>query len=211
MSSKGITNRLPGRETGWAPLIRACDRDLTEPAAVEGEVRASLLRDWRLLAGAELSAKILGAWPAAIDPGELDRPAEAWIPAAAWLALHRLLILHGWRGDAQAFAEDWHRLVLGRLGRPARWALRAYGLPRAVQHLPQLWAHAYRAPQPQVQLDDRTLTLAFASHPLLDAPLARLLLACQARLACEVLTGRIYSMEYKLLSEGWGLELPNVS
>lgn len=195
----------------WAPLIRACERALAEPQAATGEVRASLLRDWRLLAGPELSEQVLRDWPAAIDLAELDRPAEAWIPAAAWLTLHQLLMVHGWRGDAQAFAEDWHRLVLGRLGRPARWALRAYGLQRAVQHLPQLWAHAYRAPPPQVQFDERTLNLTFAPHPLLDAPLARLLLACQGRLACEVLTGKAWIVESNELSNGWLLSLRNLS
>lgn len=211
MSSSGIIDPPQAWEAGWAPLARACVGDLAETSAVAGSVRASLLRDWRLLAGPALSDQVLRHWPAAIDPRELHRPADAWIPAAAWLSLHQLLIVYGWRGDAQAFAEDWQRLVLARVPRPARWALRAYGLQRAVPQLPQLWPHAYHAPPPQVHLDGAVLTLEFARHPLLDAPLARLLLACQARLACGLLAGQTYSMEYDELPNGWRLRLRNLS
>ena len=198
-------------ETGLEPLARACNWELARSAAVPGAVRASLVRDWRELAGPELSERVLRHWPADLHRGELDQSSDAWMAAGAWLALHQLLITHGWSGDAQAFAEDWHRQVLAKLGRPARWALRAWGLERAVPHLPKLWGHAYRAPVPLHSLTDGALTLEFAAHELLDVPLARLLLACQARLACELLTAHSQSIEFKQLHGGWSLRLRNLS
>lgn len=198
-------------ETGLQELARACNWELARSAAVPGAVRASLVRDWRELAGPELSDRVLRHWPASIDKGELDQPSDAWMAAAAWLTLHQLLIAHGWRGDAYAFAEDWHRQVLAKLGRPVRWALRAWGLVRAIDHLPKLWGHVYRAPVPLHSLTDGALTLEFAAHELLDMPLARLLLACQARAACELLTGHSQSIEVKQLHVGWSLRLRNLS
>lgn len=198
-------------ETGLEPLARACNWELARSAAVPGAVRASLVRDWRGLAGPDLSDRVLRHWPENLHRGELDQPSDAWMAAAAWLSLHQLLIVHGWRGDAQAFARDWHRLVLAKLGRPARWALRAWGLERAVDHLPQLWGHAYRAPPPRPTLGDGALTLEFAADELLDVPLARLLLACQTRLACELLTGHSQSIEFRQLHGGWSLRCRNDS
>jgi hypothetical protein len=211
MSLSGITNRSTSAVTGLESLARACDGELARSAAVPGAVRASLVRDWRGLAGADLSDRVLRHWPANLNRGELDQSSDAWMAAAAWLALHQLLIIHGWRGDALAFAQDWHQLVLAKLGRPARWALRAWGLERAVGHLPQLWGHAYRAPVPVHSLRDGALTLEFAAHELLDVPLTRLLLACQARLACELLTAHAQSIEFQQLNAGWSLRCRNLS
>lgn len=211
MSLSGITNPITTADTGLHELARACNWELARSAAVPGAVRASLVHNWRGLAGADLSDRVLRHWPATLNRGELDQSNDAWMAAAAWLTLHQLLITHGWRGDASAFAADWHRLVLGKLARPARWALRAWGLERAVDHLPQLWGHAFRAPAPLHSLKDGALTLEFAAHELLDVPLARLLLACQARAACELLTGHAQSIEFNQLQLGWSLRLRNLS
>lgn len=180
--------------------------------SVAGQVRAGLVRDWQVLAGTQLARRVDGAWDL-LRASHHDWPplhglaGAGWIPTSAWLALHRLLIEHGWQGDSLGFARDWHELVLARVGRPAQWALRAYGLPRAILRVPEVWPQIYPGPAPEASLQNAQLQLDFADHPLLDQPLARLLLACQARLGAELFTGRAQVLRQECGPATWALKI----
>lgn len=195
-----------------AELAEQCRADWSADSAALGLVSGGLVRDWDLLAGPELANRAADAWPA-LGAGRSDWPALAtlptspWIPAAAWLGLHRLLIEQGWHGDLLAFSRDWHDLVLARVPRAARWALKAYGLERALRRLPEVWPRVYFGDAPEAEVIATGLRLTFAGSPLTQQPLARLLLACQAQLGAELLTGQAYWVDQESAEGTWTLHL----
>ena len=182
------------------------------PGLAEGLVRAGLIRDWQVLAGPDLAKAVHAKWHRIQaehpDWPPLDGVRDAdWIATGAWLTLHQLLIDHGWSGDPRSFARAWHPLVLQRVARPARWAIRAYGLARALGRVQDSWSQLYPGAPPSVALQGARVTLDFRDNPLIDQPLARLLLACQARLAGELLTGQPQVLQHQLGKGRWLLEL----
>lgn len=204
------TTNFPSPDTGLAELAEQCRADWRADNHAQGQVSGGLVRDWELLAGAELAKRVADAWPLlAADradwPSLAELPTARWIPAAAWLGLHRQLIELGWRGDPFAFSEDWHVRVSARFPRAARWALRAYGVPRALQRLPELWPRVYPGDAPQTEWTRTVLALTFGGDPLTEQPLARLLLACQARLAAELLTGHAHQVSQQQGNGTWKL------
>ncbi len=206
------TTDRPGAGAGLPELADQCLKAWTADLQAQGQVRAALLRDWQELAGPGLVKTVEDAWPL-LGAGRDDWPSLAglergdWIATSAWLGLHRLLIERGWGGDPLAFASDWHERVLERFARPARWALRAYGLQRGVERLPEVWPQVYPGAVPQVGLSGSALTLVLSGHPLTEQPIARLLLACQTRLAAQLLTGQLQQLTQQVGQSSWTLRV----
>ncbi|MSQ84626.1 MAG: hypothetical protein EXR77_17425 [Myxococcales bacterium] len=150
--------------------------------------RGALVSQWAELAGPTVAERVR-AQLRADGVASPDVAADDWLPVATYLRLHDVLAMHISAGDRVAFGQWWLQVVGAQIGGPARFAARLFGLRRALEQLPSAWAHGWQLPPPAIQLQVGLLVADFADQPLVQQPTWRWMLALQAALAVQVVTG----------------------